>query len=105
MSTHSHTKGRRRFLKSTGIGVLTLPMCGHFLIETAHAQDETNLDEADPTAKALQYVHESAKEGQTCLNCNLYTGDRQAAWGACTIFPGKLVNASGWCMSWVAKQG
>ncbi|MCC5884909.1 MAG: high-potential iron-sulfur protein [Gammaproteobacteria bacterium] len=74
------------------------------------------LEESDATARALGYVHDANdvdasqqprfQDGQLCENCALYTPDSsdEADWGGCSIFPGKLVNAKGWCNAWVAKR-
>lgn len=84
------------------------------------------LDEGAPDAQALSYVHDAAdvdadaharyEPGQVCANCALFqaqvdgvvqTEDGQVpvgevpGWGGCTIFPGRLVNADGWCSAWV----
>jgi hypothetical protein len=84
------------------------------------------LDEDAPDAQALSYVHDAAdvdadahpryEAGQVCANCSLYqdgvagvvqTESGQvpvgevSGWGGCTIFPGRLVNAAGWCSAWV----
>jgi hypothetical protein len=77
--------------------------------------DRVKLEESDPTATALGYRHAAAdvdpgrypryQDGQACANCNLFqagVGD-DAGWGGCSIFPGKLVNANGWCSAYVAK--
>jgi hypothetical protein len=73
------------------------------------------LDENDSTAVTLGYKHAAAdvnadryaryEPGQKCANCNLFQPDSspEAGWGACSIFPGKLVNAEGWCNVYVAK--
>ena len=73
------------------------------------------LDENDSTAVTLGYKHSAAdvnadryaryEAGQTCSNCSLFLpGDSpEPGWGACSIFPGKLVNAGGWCNVYVAK--
>ena len=60
-------------------------------------------DPEDVQAKALGYVHDSANAEQRCNNCKLYTGKEGAEWGPCPLFPGKGVNAKGWCKSWVKK--
>ena len=39
-----------------------------------------------------------------CSNCSVYGGADGAAQGACTLFPGKLVQAAGWCKSWSGLQ-
>jgi len=71
------------------------------------------LEESNPQAQALGYKHSAEdvdqsayqryQPGQLCSNCNLFVaeqGDEQ--WGGCQLFPGKLVNADGWCSGWVA---
>ncbi|MEM9304718.1 MAG: high-potential iron-sulfur protein [Pseudomonadota bacterium] len=73
--------------------------------------DASQLDEADATAQALGYRHDAADvdaakypqraANAVCANCALFQGGGE--WGACPIFAGKLVNAEGWCSSWVAK--
>lgn len=71
------------------------------------------IDEADPTAAALGYKHDSTKVDaakypthkptQTCANCKLVQGADADAWRPCGIFPGKAVNAKGWCAAYAAK--
>ncbi len=73
------------------------------------------LDPADPQAQALSYVADATsvdgakfpqyKDGQACVNCALYTGGAGDEWGPCSIFPGKLVNANGWCSVYAPKPG
>jgi hypothetical protein len=78
----------------------------------AHAADLAPLDPADPTAKALGYIADASKlggkeptykAGSKCANCLQYKGADGAAGGACTIFPNKSVQATGWCRAWVAR--
>ncbi len=66
------------------------------------------LTEADPSAKALGYVTDATKTkdpkhlaGQQCSGCNFYKGAGKT--GACALFPGKDVAATGWCKSFVKK--
>ena len=71
------------------------------------------LAEDDPQAKTLSYVHEASsvdsarhpryKQGQVCANCALYQAKGNEEWGGCSIFPGKLVKASGWCSVYAPK--
>ena len=80
---------------------------------SAAAVELVRVDENDATAKALGYRHaaqdvDASKypryaAGQLCLNCSLYQPDAgaDAGWGGCSIFPGKLVNANGWCSAYV----
>lgn len=81
--------------------------------EPAERPELERLEESDPTAQSLGYVHDAAdvdgsqqpryEEGQVCANCSLYTADSSSEedWGGCSIFPGKLVNANGWCSAYV----
>lgn len=69
------------------------------------------LEESDPVAQALGYVHDASKVDQAkysgrgaeaneaCKNCALYVA-REGGWGACSIFAGKAVNENGWCASY-----
>jgi len=70
------------------------------------------LDENDPAAIALGYRanaklvdrrrYPSYDGRQACVNCALLafgTGIQRS----CSLFPGKLVFASGWCKSWIKK--
>ena len=45
------------------------------------------------------------KPGSHCANCLQLTGKEGDEWRPCNIFPGKLVNANGWCKVWVVKPG
>ncbi len=74
-----------------------------------------HLDEKDPQAAALHYVHDvklvdpkkssTFKPGQHCANCLHITGKDGDTWRPCNIFPKKLVNANGWCSVWAKKPG
>ncbi len=67
----------------------------------------------DPTAQALGYQHNADNvdaqrfpnrdPAHRCSSCILYQGNSEDAWGPCSLFPGKVVNANGWCSSYVAK--
>ncbi|MGH7262243.1 MAG: high-potential iron-sulfur protein, partial [Nitrospiraceae bacterium] len=41
--------------------------------------------------------------GQDCASCQLFQGKPGDAWGPCPIFPGKNVNAKGWCSAYIKK--
>jgi len=103
-------KSRRRFLRDAvtiGAGLPIVGLLGS--IPIAIADDASHLSEDDPTAKALKYVHDaSASEVRSdttafCDNCLHYPGAAESEWGDCALFPGKLVNAKGWCSAWVKK--
>ncbi len=79
----------------------------------AQSAEPPHLTPDDPTAKALGYVDEATKvdpkqnptykSDQTCHTCAQLQGSEGQAWRPCNIFPGKLVNANGWCRVWVKK--
>jgi hypothetical protein len=103
---------RRTVLKSALAGLAALPAAG--LVQGAEATPP-HLDEKDSLAVAMNYVHDAKKvdpnkvpqykKGAHCANCLQLTGKEGDEWRPCNIFPGKLVNANGWCKVWVAKPG
>jgi hypothetical protein len=72
------------------------------------------LEESDPIATSLGYKHDASKvdakkfptfaANRICANCQLFQAKAGETWGPCTAVGGKLVNANGWCIAWVAKQ-
>jgi hypothetical protein len=96
MSNDKTSMSRRTLLK----GLASIPVVAAVGYSATAAAEKLSVD--DPTAKSLAYTEKSTTDGQTCANCNLYQGG-DAATGACPIFGGKDVVASGWCKSWVAK--
>jgi hypothetical protein len=101
---------RRRFLRNLTVAV---PVSTLVLHGTAMAQDTPKLTEDDPTAMALGYVDDATKTdaakwanykaGQDCANCSQIQGADGDVWRPCGIFPGKVVNAKGWCSVWAPK--
>ncbi|TVR58054.1 MAG: twin-arginine translocation signal domain-containing protein [Candidatus Competibacteraceae bacterium] len=107
MSDHTADDSRRRFIKLTAIGLAAAPFANVLSSGAARAAELEMLDESDPMAVALKYkadATESERQDDThlCSNCNLYTSTDEEA-GPCTLFPGKLVAADGWCVAWVKK--
>ena len=102
------TMTRRRFFTSaSAAAAVATTGLGQF----AAADELERLDENDPTAKALSYVHDAktadaAKRlsDQYCNNCALFTGEADDEWAGCGVFPGKAVAGQGWCNVWVPKQ-
>lgn len=109
MSDHSTTAnpGRRRFFAAAGTG-LGAAVVASALPRFAFADDLPHLTLDDPTAKALNYMEDAGKApaphqaGQNCANCNFFQGG-SAAFGPCQLFPGKSVNAKGWCSGYAKK--
>ncbi len=81
----------------------------------AKSVEMPKLSADDPQAKSLSYVEDattinSARQprfqaGQACSNCALFQKKDDPDWGGCSIFPGKLVNAAGWCSVYAPKPG
>lgn len=74
------------------------------------------ISETDPMASALGYKHDASKadsakypqlkkpeaKNQLCSNCSFYKSE-SAEWGKCQLLQSGLVNAKGWCASWIKK--
>ena len=95
---------RRALVKGGLIAGVLVPVGGLCVSSRAYAASAA-LDPNDPAAKALQYVTQSTKPDQKCGTCNQFQGKAGDAQGPCTIFTGKTVASSGWCMSWSKKSG
>jgi hypothetical protein len=105
-------QARRRFLKLATAGMAAAPFCAARLARHAHAQERVEEDEE--LAQQLGYKHDASEvdpeewpdyeQGEVCANCQLYRGGQGAEWGPCDIFGGKLVNANGWCLSWLERE-
>lgn len=60
-------------------------------------------DQEKAMRKQLQYVGKSAKDGQTCDNCQLYIAAKAgASCGGCQVVKGPIA-PKGWCASWAKK--
>jgi hypothetical protein len=101
---------RRQFIQLSAVaaaGCLVRPG------NEAHAQDMPRIEESDPIAQSLKYVDDATTVDpamranpaaeQDCANCALIQGTDGDEWRPCQIFPGKLVNAAGWCSVWAPK--
>lgn len=102
-------ESRRRFLK-VAAGTAAAAVLVGSLPQLARAADLPHVSESDPTAKALAYVDDASKStnpkhkaGDVCANCQFYSGG-PTGWGPCQLFPGKSVNAKGWCVSHTLKK-
>lgn len=109
MSNEKEIESRRRFLKIAAGTTVAAALVGG-LPRFARAADLPPVSESDPTAKALGYVEDaskttnaSRKASDDCTNCQFYTGGATGR-GPCQLFPGKSVNAKGWCISHSPKK-
>lgn len=100
---------RRTFLRSTVAAGAAIPFAGIPIVTLAQT---AKVAEDDPAAAALGYKHDTStvdaskypqhSADQNCTNCRLFAASDEEGWGNCGIFPGKLVNAEGWCSAWVS---
>jgi hypothetical protein len=108
----SDNLSRRRFIANVAVALPATAV----LADLAHAQAALpKLDINDPSAKALLYIEDHTKvdkknplaarytPDQKCSNCSQVQGKDGEAYRPCGIFPGKLVNANGWCSVWAKK--
>lgn len=96
---------RRQFVKAAVGTMAAIPV-----VSFAEAE-MTKLAEDNPQAVALGYLEDSSQVDaekypnhtaeQLCSGCALYQGEED--WGGCSIFPGKLVAAAGWCAAYAPK--
>lgn len=101
------TQSRRRFLQLLAITAGGACMGGIPMFARAELP---HLTTQDPTAKAMDYIEDASASrntlyhaGSTCANCQFYHGP-DVGYGTCQLFPGKAVNAKGWCSSYTPKK-
>jgi hypothetical protein len=105
---------RREILKRGSIALVSLAAMTHALHSRAQAKALPRLAENDTQAAALGYKHDAKKAdakkfanwkpGQDCDDCAQWEGKKNDAWAPCKIFPGKAVNAKGWCSAFQPKK-
>jgi hypothetical protein len=104
---------RRDALKNLALmaGVLVASQASRHVL----AADATpHVTPTDPMAVSLSYFEDFSKvdvkkfptyaAGQRCGTCLQYKGQASDAFGPCTLFPGKVVSANGWCKVYVKKS-
>ena len=97
---------RRHFLEALALGTATW-------VSLAQADAPQKLDVNDPAARALGYVDNAAQvdakkypsyvKGSNCDNCLQLQGTAGDNFRPCSLFPGKLVSVSGWCL-WLDRR-
>ena len=99
---------RRQFIQS---GSTTAALLAFGIAPRSSADELPRVNEDDPIAKALSYVHDAKSvdaarraSDRFCYNCALYAGDADDEWAGCSVFPGKAVAGAGWCGAWAPKQ-
>ena len=104
MNDSKHSMDRRGFLRAGLASAAALPVVAStFAARSARAEDAVTAIAANKMmVDSLQYVEVSAKEGQTCDNCQLFTAG-EGSTGKCMLFQQGVVTNKGWCMSWAQK--
>lgn len=102
----SFSRSKRKFLGGTMAVVAGTMVSG--LAREARSAELPRVTEDEPTAVALKYVHDASRSArpaadQVCHNCRYFKGTQQTEWERCDLFPGKTVNANGWCNVWAMK--
>jgi acetyl esterase/lipase len=101
-------------MKQTNRRVFIMQLAaGSSLLAAGAAQAQAKIDEKDPQAAAVGYLHDTTKvdakkypkhdKAQKCSNCQLYQGKASDAWGGCPLFAGKQVAGTGWCSAYAKK--
>ncbi len=100
---------RRAVLRYFTFGVVAAiaGTASQLLPRSAHAGDLPHVAKDDPMAKSLKYSEDAAhSERKTndafCHTCRFFKG-ADSGYGPCDLFPGKAVNANGWCSMWTKK--
>jgi hypothetical protein len=92
-----------------------VPLGSLLATSQAVAADLPHVSESDPIAVGLKYKHDAAQAARTdkagvaaanqhCNNCQ-FAQSTEGDWIPCSIFPGKAVNAMGWCTAWAPRAG
>jgi hypothetical protein len=97
-------------LQRSALGLTGLVVSGMVPAGRLAAQDDLpHVDESDPTAQSLKYMHDATQSERTdssqlCNNCLYFKGSAGDEWARCDLFPGKQVNGNGWCSAWTQKS-
>jgi hypothetical protein len=118
MSDQPMSKSRRDAVKLMAGTAVAIPVINLVGMGSARAAAPANaVTPDDPTAIALKYSEDATKADraaaarpgkppaeQTCSVCQfMQPAMGEGDWKGCTLFPGKLINVNGWCMSWTLK--
>lgn len=90
--------------------MLRVAAAGTVLGAASGARAQAKVDEADETAVALGYKHDTTKvdakkypahsADQKCHNCQFWQGSQTDAWAGCAMFGRKQIATNGWCSAW-----
>jgi hypothetical protein len=104
----------RRRLLGGGLAALFALRLVRAALAAVPGAPRTPLDEQDVAAKAYAYQQDARsvdprlfpgyRRGQSCSTCALIELG-SARMRGCSLFPGRLVAAAGWCRSWQVRGG
>lgn len=104
-----HTTNRRVFILKVVAGSATALSAGSLLAAPK------KVEENEPKASSLGYKHDSTTvdtkkfpkhaAGQKCNGCMAWLGKPADGWAECDLMADRLVNANGWCSSFVKTKG
>ena len=103
------SKGRRALLKQGAL--CAVGVAGGLVAGRVPAQQGERVEESEPLAQQLMYVHDATQapadvrgENEFCHNCQYFQSQEQTGFGPCVIFGNRSVSAEGWCNVWVARM-
>jgi len=107
------TMNRRQALTVIVGAAVAAPLGVLGVAGNAQAVDLPRVSEENAIAAGLKYRHDAtqAKRGdkdgiaadqQFCSGCQFSAG--KGDWFSCRIFPGRAVNARGWCSAWAPPR-
>lgn len=98
------TCNRRHFILQVAAGASALALSR---LSAAEEAKKEALSESDPYAKSMgfrldtnqvdQAKYPKHTPDQSCLKCQLYSGEPGDELGPCSFFGGRLVPPTGWC--------
>jgi hypothetical protein len=106
--SRTFSKTRRSVLRGSVAAGAAALLAAALPASRSRAADLPEVSETDPTAKGLKYVADATKsertdQSQFCHSCRYYKGTGATGKGPCDLFPGKSVNAEGWCAAYMKK--
>lgn len=104
---------RRGLLKTGGLAAVFFAL-GLRGAASRGQEHKPRLDENEAQAVQLGYRHDAAtvdkkkfptyKPGEACEKCQFFQSKSASEeWAPCSMFPGKQVNANGWCSSYMKR--
>lgn len=101
-------RSRRQFLKRGAAGFAGVAAA--VAAGRVRVQEAEKVDPSEELAQQFDYVEDASQapsdqrgENEFCYNCQYFQGEQETGDAPCVIFGGRLVEAQGWCNSWVMR--